>query len=71
MDELELARLRKNLLKACELHDMGVAIMRQNLRRQYPDETDEQIRRRLRAWLHREEEPLPPGFRRRPTIPSA
>jgi hypothetical protein len=74
MDEAELARMRRNLLIACDLHDTGVALMRQNLRRQYPEETDEQIGRRLRAWLHREGQPGPgdvPGFRVRITNPGA
>ncbi|MEE8601302.1 hypothetical protein [Euzebya tangerina] len=45
MDEVE--RLRS----ALALHDAGVALMRQNLRRRHPDEDEEQIAARLRAWL--------------------
>jgi hypothetical protein len=74
MDESEQARMRRNLLTACDLHDTGVAIMRQNLRRQYPEETDDQIGQRLRSWLHREGQPGPgdlPGFRVRPIHPDA
>jgi Rv0078B-related antitoxin len=74
MDELEQRRMRNNLLTAFKLHETGVMIMRQNLKRQYPDESDEQIRGRLRAWLHREGLPGPgnlPGFRRRLNNPRA
>jgi len=46
----------------------GVAIMRENLRRKFPDATDDEIRGKLRAWLR--ERPLPgegdPAFRPRP-----
>ena len=34
------------------MHDFGVAMMRENLRRQNPDESNEEINRRLRNWLH-------------------
>lgn len=34
-----------------ELHRVGVEMMRQNLRRRHPDESDEQIEERLGAWL--------------------
>jgi len=40
-------RLRATLL----LHEDGVRLMRQNLRRRHPDENDEEIERRLRDWL--------------------
>ena len=34
-----------------ELFEIGVKLMRQNLRRDYPDETEQEIDERLRAWL--------------------
>lgn len=34
-----------------ELFETGVALMRQNLRRAHPHDTDEEIERRLGAWL--------------------
>ena len=34
-----------------ELHELSVALMRQNLRRSDPRATDEEIERRLRGWL--------------------
>lgn len=43
----EVARLRA----ALDLHEDGVALMRQNLRRAHPDAPDEEIERRLGAWL--------------------
>lgn len=36
---------------ALDLFDAGVELMRGNLRRAHPDETDEQISSRLGAWL--------------------
>ena len=42
----------RRLLTALELHDLGVAMMDQRLRREDPGASDEQIRARLRDWLH-------------------
>ena len=36
---------------ALDLHEAGVAIMRQNLRRQHPEASDAEIEGRLHAWL--------------------
>jgi thiamine monophosphate synthase len=46
-DAAAAARLRA----ALEMFDDGVAMMRQNLRRADPDAAEEEIERRLRAWL--------------------
>jgi hypothetical protein len=35
-----------------DLFETGVALMRQNLRRQHPNETEREIDERLTAWLH-------------------
>jgi hypothetical protein len=37
---------------ALDLHVMGVALMRQNLRRADPAATPDEIEARLAAWLH-------------------
>ncbi|MFI5401542.1 MAG: hypothetical protein ACHQ1G_01190 [Planctomycetota bacterium] len=37
---------------ALDLHDAGVAMMRQNLRRHHPDADEREIERLLLAWLH-------------------
>ena len=42
----------RRLLTALELHDLGVAMMGQRLRREDPDASDEDIRSRLHHWLH-------------------
>ncbi len=44
------------------LFEGAEAMMRQNLRRRHPDENAEQIEKRLRSWLRKENEPssLPP-----------
>lgn len=39
------------LRTALDLHEAGVALMRQNLRRRDPGASDDEIDRRLRAWL--------------------
>lgn len=39
------------LAPALELFGLGVEIMRQNLRRQYPGATNREISDRLTAWL--------------------
>ena len=46
--------------EAVELHEMGVALMRQNLMRQSPGLDDEGIAGLLRAWLQ-ERPPDAPG----------
>jgi len=53
MDDADekLAIAAGKLRLALSLHNDGVALMRQNFRRRHPDETDEQIDERLRAWL--------------------
>lgn len=42
-----VARLRE----ALRMHDEGVALMRQTLRRKHPDASDERIEEMLLAWL--------------------
>lgn len=39
------------LRAALELHEVGVALMRQNLRRRHPGESDAMIEKRLVEWL--------------------
>jgi hypothetical protein len=51
MDDAARERLTRKLQLTLELHDDGVAMMRLNLRRRFPDENDDQIRARVRAWL--------------------
>ncbi|WP_438000499.1 hypothetical protein [Sorangium sp. So ce185] len=44
-------RWAENLRLAFELHDAGVALMRQNLRRRLPGAGEEDIDERLADWL--------------------
>ncbi len=37
---------------ALEMADLGIAMMRENLRRRHPGESDDEIERRLVEWLH-------------------
>jgi hypothetical protein len=40
-----------SLRVALDLHAAGVAIMRQNLRRRFPEASEDDIDRRLREWI--------------------
>ncbi|HKE17219.1 MAG TPA: hypothetical protein VKB80_20235 [Kofleriaceae bacterium] len=44
--------LREKLLAAFDLFEAGVDLMRQRLRRMHPDETADEIEKRLAEWLH-------------------
>lgn len=46
-DSPEARRLRL----AFEMHEMGKAMMRSRLRREHPEASEEEIRKRLAAWL--------------------
>lgn len=50
MDPAELTAEQKIQL-AFEMHELGCAMMRENLRRRFPDETDEERERRFVEWL--------------------
>lgn len=41
----------ERLRLTCELHDLGVAMMRQNLRRRHPGAEDGEIEAMLERWL--------------------
>jgi Rv0078B-related antitoxin len=43
--------LAQKLYLTLELHDAGVDMMRQNLRRRYPEATSEDIEAKLGTWL--------------------
>jgi hypothetical protein len=45
----------ERLRQAIELHDVGVAVQLQNLRRKHPTHSDEALAALLGAWLAREE----------------
>jgi hypothetical protein len=47
----EAATMLERLRQAFEMHEAGVSLMLQNLRRAHPDATDEQIEAQLGAWL--------------------
>lgn len=46
---METARDRLRL--AIEMHDVGLRMYRQRMRREHPDETDAQIAERVQRWL--------------------
>lgn len=45
------ARLRRNFEMVAQLHEAGVLMMRQNLKRRDPDATPEEIEVRLVKWI--------------------
>lgn len=42
---------------ALEMHEFGVSMKRESLKRRYPEESPAQIEERLRRWLRQEPEP--------------
>ena len=52
----ESARIKRNLQLTFDLHEAGISMMRQNLRRKFPDAAEQEISQRLQLWL--EERPL-------------
>lgn len=50
MTHAEHARLVENLRITFELHEAGVAMMRQTLRRRFPEATDAELDALLSAW---------------------
>ncbi len=62
----------RNVRTAADLMEAGFALMRQNLRRRHPADSEAEIEARFRAWKFREEDPIPgdvsgPVRVRRPT----
>lgn len=56
MDKFEAqARMREMI----RLHNAGVAIMKQNIRRRMPNASEEEIEEEFRRWYHRLDDPIP------------
>jgi hypothetical protein len=53
---------KNRLAAAFELFDAAEHIMRQNLRRRFPHESDDAIKRRLQKWLIKQTETAPAGW---------
>lgn len=51
MTPAEAARAAARFLEACDLHDAGVEMMRERLRREDPGASRRVIEARLTAWL--------------------
>ena len=52
MDDSPETTPAERLQIALQLHDEGVALMRQNLRRRNPEAGEDEIEEMLVAWLH-------------------
>ena len=46
------AAAARRLLTALELHDLGLALMKQRLRRENPGASEETLKEMFLAWLH-------------------
>lgn len=51
MNDDEACSAAERLRLAFDMHDFGVRLMRENLRRRYPQGTDTELDRRLTTWL--------------------
>lgn len=51
MEQEDRARAAERLRTSLELHDLGVAMTRQRLRRLHPDATEEALQAMLRDWF--------------------
>ena len=58
--------LAERFRTALDLQEAGIQMMRLNLRRKYPDQSDRQVAERLRAWLWQLDEPVPEHHRKVP-----
>jgi hypothetical protein len=56
---VDAEKYRYNAVTTAILMDAGIALMRQNIRRRHPGETEAGIDALLRAWLHRANDPIP------------
>jgi len=52
-----MSTMEERLRAAFELHDLAVAMRREALKREYPEDGPAEIEVRLRAWLLRPEAP--------------
>jgi hypothetical protein len=55
----EADKCRANAATTAVLMDAGIALMRQNIRRRNPGETEAEIDALLSAWLRRTDDPVP------------
>ncbi len=56
---IDTKRYQDNALTTAILIDAGIALMRQNIRRRHPGETEAEIDARLSVWMRRGTDPLP------------
>ena len=56
---IESNKYRDNAAITAILMDAGVALMRQNIRRRHPGETEATIDAMLSAWMRRADDPVP------------
>jgi len=52
-------RLQENASTTAVLMDAGIALMRENIRRRHPGQTEAEIDAMLSAWMRRADDPVP------------
>ena len=56
---IDIKKYQGNASTTAVLLDAGIALMRQNIRRRHPGQTEAEIDAMLSAWLRRAEDPIP------------
>ena len=54
-----ITKYQGNAETAAALQDAGIAMMRQNIKRRYPSQSEATIDEMLRAWMRRAADPIP------------
>jgi len=54
-----LEKYYNNAKTTAMLMDDGIQLMRQNIKRRHPDNTEKQTEEELQIWLHRTNDPIP------------
>ena len=55
----DIKKYRGNASTTAVMLDAGIALMRQNIRRRHPGQTEAEIDAMLGAWLRRVDDPIP------------
>ena len=56
---IDIKKCQENAATTAVLLDAGIALMRQNIRRRHPGQTEAEIGALLSAWLRRADDPIP------------
>jgi len=56
---IDTKTLQDNAMTTATLMDAGIALMRQNIRRRHPGQSEAEIDALLSAWMRRSDDPVP------------